>query len=197
MRLLSILFLLFGATGASHEHISEIAIRDNESEDENSIWSAKGVTHADLREEAASDLNLPEDYEENADRFEDGFLTSTGRFVDREEAARIATEAGQAKQPLHEDREAPSLQHSDLLPDSLGSLSTETLAGGQLALFDNDAPAKHAHGTGKGTLLPQPQEEGRGQLGSAKAPAPASNAAGRSSASSRSPTSVRATLRVV
>ncbi len=64
MRLLSILFLLFGATGASHERISEIAIRDNESEDENAIWSAKGVTHADLREEAASDLNLPEDYEE-------------------------------------------------------------------------------------------------------------------------------------
>ncbi len=135
MRLLSILFLLFGATGASHERISEIAIRDNESEDENSIWSAKGVTHADLREEAASDLNLPEDYEENADRFEDGFLTSNGRFVDREEAARIATEAGQAKQSLHEDGEGPylHLQHSDLLPDSLGSLSTETPAGGQLA----------------------------------------------------------------
>lgn len=121
MRLLSILFLLFGATGASHERISEIAIRDNESEDENSIWSANGVTHADLREEAASDLNLPEDYEENADRFEDGFLTSTGRFVDRVEAARIATEAGQAKQPLHEDREGPHLQHSDQLSDSLGS----------------------------------------------------------------------------
>jgi hypothetical protein len=121
VRLLSILFLLFGATGASHERISEIAIRDNESEDENSIWSANGVTHADLREEAASDLNLPENYEENADRFEDGFLTSTGRFVDREEAARIATEAGQAKQPLHEDREGPHLQHSDQLSDSLGS----------------------------------------------------------------------------
>ena len=119
MRLPSILFLLFGATGASHERISEIAIRDNESEDENSIWSANGVTHADLREEAASDLNLPEDYEENADRFEDGFLTSTGRFVDREEAACIATEAGQAKQPLYKDGDG--MQHSDLLPDSLGS----------------------------------------------------------------------------
>ena len=125
MRLLSILFLLFGATGASHERISEIAIRDNESEDENAIWSAKGVTHADLREEAASDLNLPEDDQENADRFEDGFLTSTGRYVDREEAARIAMQAGQAKQLLHEDGEGPYLQHSDLLPDSLGSLGTE------------------------------------------------------------------------
>jgi hypothetical protein len=155
MRLLSILFLLFGATGASHERISEIAIRDNESEDENSIWSAKGVTHADLREEAASDLNLPEDYEENADRFEDGFLTSTGRFVDREEAARIATEAGQAKQSLHEDGEAPYLQHSDLLPDARKPKHGD--AGGRaVGLFDNEAPAKHAHGAGKGIVLPHP-----------------------------------------
>lgn len=33
----------------------------------------------------------------NIGRHEQGFMTSTGRFVDREEAARIATEQGQLK----------------------------------------------------------------------------------------------------
>lgn len=96
---------------ATKEHITEVAVRDP---DTGRIWSAKGVLHSELAEQAASDLDLPENY---MDPFEDGFLTSTGRFVDREEAVKVAQGAGQLKGKPREDDRAQWVQTEDLRGD--------------------------------------------------------------------------------
>lgn len=72
-----------------NERIVEVAIRDPETGE---VSSAKNVNHSDLVEWAAKELGVPFD---DVAHWQDGFLTSTGRFVDRAEAMRIAKNQSQ------------------------------------------------------------------------------------------------------
>lgn len=75
-----------------------------------------------MRVTGASELALVNDQKEAMRRdirgFDQGFLTSTGRYVDRTEGYRIANAAGQVRQtPSSEGRlskEAPTLNSEDL-----------------------------------------------------------------------------------
>lgn len=58
----------------------------------------KGQTHFGAAEKAAKELGIP--FDQVAGLAQDGFLTTSGKFVDRAEAGRIVDTAGQHKSPL-------------------------------------------------------------------------------------------------
>lgn len=101
------------AASGEGQRIVELAVRDSTT---GRIWQGKSV-HADLGEDAAKDLGIS--YDDFVDRAEDGYITDTGRFVDRKQAASIATAAGQTKGPVREDDDGEYLSHDDLREDAL------------------------------------------------------------------------------
>lgn len=102
---------------SSKERIAEPAIRDP---DTGEIWSEPGVLHSDLAEWAAKERGVPF---EDMDHVENGFLTSNGRFVGREEAFKIARDNDQiaATGPLL----SKHLRADDLKPEAMFSIRQE------------------------------------------------------------------------
>jgi len=78
----------FGIVPKPPEHIDWAAIKVGDK-----IF--KGQTHYGAGERAAMELGVP--FDKIADTATDGFLTTSGRFVGREEAGRIAQSTGQFK----------------------------------------------------------------------------------------------------
>ena len=70
--------------------MAAVAVRDDKT---GRIWQGTGVLHADLIGRAQRELDSYMD----VDRFESGYLTSTGRFVDRVEAEQVAKTADQVR----------------------------------------------------------------------------------------------------
>lgn len=70
----------------------------------------KGQNHFGAGEAAAKELGIP--FDKVADMAQDGFLTTTGRFVDRAEAGRIVDAIGQSN--THSVLRAPELHASEV-----------------------------------------------------------------------------------
>lgn len=90
------------------ERITAVAIKEANSD---RIWSDVGVLHSDLWDRARDEMP-----DGTQSWFVDGFLTSEGRFVNREEAVGVAQRSGQLTGPPQEDEEGEYVQTEDI-PD--------------------------------------------------------------------------------